>query len=74
MDIEVGIYSDRIEVISHAALQNSMTIEKMKAKSKADYATLARILDVSSATVKRHIQKLKSVGRLKRIGSKKVGY
>ncbi len=29
MDIEVGIYSDRLEVISPSALQNSMTVEKM---------------------------------------------
>ena len=29
VDIEVGIYSDRLEVISPGALQNSMTIEKM---------------------------------------------
>jgi len=29
VDIEVGIYSDRMEVISPGALQNSMTIEKM---------------------------------------------
>ncbi len=29
VDIEIGIYSDRIEVISPGALQNSMTVEKM---------------------------------------------
>ena len=29
IDIEIGIYSDRMEVISPGALQNSMTIEKM---------------------------------------------
>jgi len=29
VDIEVGIYSDRMEVISPGSLQNSMTIEKM---------------------------------------------
>ena len=29
VDIEVGIYSDRVEVISPGALQNSMTVEKM---------------------------------------------
>ena len=29
VDIEVGIYSDRFEVISPGSLQNSMTIEKM---------------------------------------------
>lgn len=29
VDIEVGIYSDRLEVISPGALQNSMTVDKM---------------------------------------------
>lgn len=29
VDIEVGIYSDRIEIISPGSLQNSMTVEKM---------------------------------------------
>ncbi|MGV6853186.1 MAG: RNA-binding domain-containing protein [bacterium] len=31
VDIEVGIYSDRIEIISPGSLQNSMTIDKMLA-------------------------------------------
>lgn len=31
VDIEIGIYSDRFEVISPGSLQNSMTIEKMMA-------------------------------------------
>ena len=46
----------------------------LKTKPKADYATLAIIIDVSPATVKRNIQKLKNIGALKRIGSKKTGY
>lgn len=29
VDIEIGVYSDRMEVISPGALQNSMTVEKM---------------------------------------------
>ena len=35
VDIEVGIYSDRIEVISPGVLQNAMTIEKMKAGQRS---------------------------------------
>jgi predicted HTH transcriptional regulator len=35
---------------------------------------LAKIFDVSPATVKRNFQKLKNIGALKRIGSKKTGY
>ena len=40
----------------------------------ADYATLAGRLEVSEATVKRHIQKLKQQNRIRRIGSKKTGH
>lgn len=35
VDIEVGIYSDRLEVISPGTLQNSMTIEKMIAGQRS---------------------------------------
>ena len=49
-------------------------LNALKTKPKANYATLATILDVSPATVKRNIQKLKNIGALKRIGSKKTGY
>lgn len=35
VDIEVGVYADRLEVISPGALQNSMTIEKMKAGQRS---------------------------------------
>ncbi|MCK5484715.1 MAG: HTH domain-containing protein [Desulfobacterales bacterium] len=46
----------------------------LKTKPKTDYATLAKNLDVSPATVKRNIQKLKNIGAVKRIGSEKTGY
>lgn len=35
VDIEIGVYADRLEVISPGALQNSMTIEKMKAGQRS---------------------------------------
>ncbi|EIJ34296.1 ATP-binding protein [Thiothrix nivea] len=35
VDIEVGVYADRLEVVSPGALQNSMTIEKMKAGQRS---------------------------------------
>ncbi len=35
VDIEVSIYSDRLEVISPGALQNSMTVEKMIAAQRS---------------------------------------
>jgi ATP-dependent DNA helicase RecG len=40
----------------------------------AGYATLAERLNVSGATVKRNIQKLKQQNRIRRIGSKKNGH
>ena len=35
VDIEIGVYSNRLEVISPGPLQNSMTIEKMKAGQRS---------------------------------------
>lgn len=35
VDIEIGIYNDRLEVISPGALQNSMTIDKMRAGQRS---------------------------------------
>lgn len=35
VDIEVGFYADRMEVVSPGAMQNSMTIEKMKAGQRS---------------------------------------
>lgn len=35
IDIEVALYSDRMEIISPGALQNSMTVEKMKAGQRS---------------------------------------
>ncbi len=49
-------------------------LNALKTKPKTDYATLAKNLDVSPATVKRNIQKLKNIGAVKRIGSEKTGY
>tara|TARA_R110001592_G_scaffold221139_2_gene475835 strand:+ start:44523 stop:45743 length:1221 start_codon:yes stop_codon:yes gene_type:complete len=40
VEIEVGSYSDRFEVISPGALPNSMTIEKMKAGQRSPRNTL----------------------------------
>lgn len=40
VDIEIGIYSDRVEIISPGALQNSMTIEKMIAGQRSHRNTI----------------------------------
>ncbi|NCC61039.1 MAG: transcriptional regulator [Verrucomicrobiae bacterium] len=44
VDIEVGVYSDRLEVISPGGLQNSMTVEKMIAGQRYTRNTI--IMDV----------------------------
>lgn len=49
-------------------------LNKIQESPNADYASLARDLRVSEATVKRNIQKLKQQNRLRRIGSKKTGH
>lgn len=40
VDIEIAIYSDRFEIISPGALQNSMTIEKMTAGQRSPRNTI----------------------------------
>lgn len=49
-------------------------LEAIKRAPNADYQSLANTIGVSPATVKRRIQKLKSAGKIQRIGSKKTGY
>ncbi len=44
VDIEVGIYSDRLEIISPGSLQNSMTVEKMLAGQR--YTRNAIIMEI----------------------------
>lgn len=46
----------------------------LKENGSLDYGSLSEKLGVSEATIKRHIQKLKAVGILKRVGSRKSGY
>ena len=40
VDVEIGVYADRFEVISPGALQNTMTIEKMVAGQRSPRNTL----------------------------------
>ncbi len=40
VDIEIGIYTDRLEVVSPGALQNSMTVEKMVSGQRSPRNTL----------------------------------
>jgi ATP-dependent DNA helicase RecG len=49
-------------------------LNKIREAPNANYATLASVLQVSEATVKRNIQKLKQQNRIRRVGSKKTGH
>lgn len=46
----------------------------LKQDSNANYSKLAEKTGYSTATIKRHIQELKKLGLLERIGSDKTGY
>ena len=49
-------------------------LNALRTEPSAGYAALAERLEVSEATVKRNIQKLKQQNRIRRIGSKKTGH
>lgn len=49
-------------------------LDALRANPSATYAELAVLLNISSATVKRHIGQLKEQGRLQRAGSRKTGF
>ena len=49
-------------------------LNAIRSDPRADYETLAQVVGVSQATIKRYIQKLKQDNRLERVGSKKTGH
>ncbi len=49
-------------------------LNALRTEPSASYAALAERLEVSEATIKRNIQKLKQQNRIRRIGSKKTGH
>ncbi len=49
-------------------------LQYLKQNPKANYAELANKTGYSASTIKRHIQELKRVGLIERIGSDKTGY
>lgn len=49
-------------------------LNALRTEPSASYAALAERLEVSEATIKRSIQKLKQQNRIRRIGSKKTGH
>jgi len=52
----------------------SNILQHLKQNPKANYKELADKTGYSSATIKRHIQELKKIGIIERIGSDKTGY
>ena len=49
-------------------------LELLSDNKKLSYDDLASILNKSTSTIKRHIQKLKTLDLIKRVGSDKTGY
>lgn len=75
--LNVPLKRDKGSRIKNGDLLNEIQVQllnALRAKPRADYALLAETLGISPAKVKRHIRKLKNIGHLKRIGSKKTGY
>lgn len=62
-----------VDLSGHADPINDL-LSVLRTDPSADYAILAERLEVSEATVKRNIQKLKQQNRIRRIGSKKTGH
>ncbi len=49
-------------------------LQQLRQKRNANYTELAEKTGYSTATIKRHIQELKKLGLIERIGSDKIGY
>lgn len=49
-------------------------LQQLKQNSKANYQALAKSTGYSISTIKRHIQELKKIGKINRIGSDKTGH
>jgi predicted transcriptional regulator len=49
-------------------------LQQLRQKQNANYTELAEKTGYSTATIKRHIQELKKLGLIERIGSDKIGY
>jgi len=52
----------------------SKILQHLKLNPKANYRELADKTGYSTATIKRHLQELKKMGIIERIGSDKTGY
>lgn len=66
-------YEKTKPIVNGSNRQQYDLINFLKRYPEANYGEIAAALQVSSATVKRNIQKLKAANRLKRVGSKKTG-
>ena len=49
-------------------------LQQLRQKQNANYTEIAEKIGCSTATIKRHIQELKKLGLIERIGSDKTGY
>jgi predicted HTH transcriptional regulator len=68
----VKVNNDLVNDLNDSVKSNIM--QHLKQNSKANYKELAEKTGYSVATIKRHIQELKKMGKIDRIGSDKTGY
>ena len=68
-----GVTGQIDNLSGHADLINDL-LNMLRSDPSAGYAELAEWLEVSEATIKRNIQRLKREHRIHRIGSKKTGH
>lgn len=72
--VDKGALTGQPSGLSGQADPISDLLNALRTEPSAGYAALAERLEVSEATVKRNIQKLKQQNRIRRIGSKKTGH
>ncbi len=69
----VKVKNDLVNDLVNDSLKRNI-LQHLKQNSQANYKELAETTGYSTATIKRHIQELKKMGIIERIGSDKTGY
>lgn len=52
----------------------TQVLEQIKSDNKISYTRLASVLGISPSSAKRHMQKLKELGKIRRVGTTSAGY
>lgn len=69
----VKAYSDPVNDLVNNSVKRNI-LQHLKQNPNANYRELANTVGYSTSTIKRHIQELKNMGMIERIGSDKTGY